>query len=55
MAVEICRLIEGNRLDVVVIEDVTMQSNAQTLKLLARIQGVAIGFCVAHNIPIHIL
>ena len=55
MAVEICKLIEGNKPDVVVIEEVAMQSNAQTLKLLARIQGVAIGFCAAHNIPLHII
>ena len=55
MAVEICRLIENNKPNVVVIEEVSMQSNAQTLKLLARIQGVAIGFCAAHNIPLHIL
>jgi Holliday junction resolvasome RuvABC endonuclease subunit len=55
MAVEMCKLIENNKPDVVVIEEVSMQSNAQTLKLLARIQGVAIGFCAAHNIPLHIL
>ena len=55
MAVEICNLIEKNKPDAVVIEEVAMQSNAQTLKLLARIQGVAIGFCAAHNIPLHIL
>lgn len=55
MAVEMCHLIEDNKPDVVVIEEVAMQSNAQTLKLLARIQGVAIGFCAAHDIPLHIL
>lgn len=55
MAVEICKLIEINKPDVVVIEEVALTSNAQTLKLLARIQGVAVGFCAAHNIPLHIL
>lgn len=55
MAVEMCKLIERNKPDVVVIEEVAMTSNPQTLKLLARIQGVAIGFCAAHNIPLHIL
>lgn len=55
MAVEICKVIEECDPDVVVIEEVAMQSNAKTLKLLARIQGVAIGFCAAHNIPLHIL
>lgn len=55
MAVDICKVITNNNPDVVIIEEVAMQSNAQTLKLLARIQGVAIGFCAAHNIPLHIL
>lgn len=55
MSVEICNLIETHKPDVVIIEEVAMQSNAQTLKLLARIQGVAIGFCAAHDIPLHIL
>ena len=55
MAVEICKLIEGNEPDCVVIEEVALTSNAQTLKLLARLQGVAIGFCAAHNISLHIL
>ena len=55
MAVEICKLIEGSKPDIVIIEEVALTSNAQTLKLLARIQGVAIGFCAAHNIPLHIL
>jgi Holliday junction resolvasome RuvABC endonuclease subunit len=55
MAIEICNLIESHPSDCVVIEEVALTSNAQTLKLLARIQGVAIGFCAAHNIPLHIL
>jgi Holliday junction resolvasome RuvABC endonuclease subunit len=55
MALAICQVIIDNRPDTVIIEEVAMQSNAQTLKLLARIQGVAIGFCAAHNIPLHIL
>lgn len=55
MAVEICSLIENHKPDVVIIEEVAMQSNAKTLKLLARIQGVAIGFCAAHNIKLYIL
>ena len=55
MALAICKVIADACPDVTVIEEVAMQSNAQTLKLLARIQGVAIGFCAAHNIPLHIL
>lgn len=55
MGLAICEVITNNKPDTVIIEEVAMQSNAQTLKLLARIQGVAIGFCAAHNIPLHIL
>ena len=55
MGLDICQVITDSKPDTVIIEEVAMQSNAQTLKLLARIQGVAIGFCAAHNIPLHIL
>jgi Holliday junction resolvasome RuvABC endonuclease subunit len=55
MGLAICQVIVDSKPDTVIIEEVAMQSNAQTLKLLARIQGVAIGFCAAHNIPLHIL
>lgn len=55
MGLAICQIITDSKPDTVIIEEVAMQSNAQTLKLLARIQGVAIGFCAAHNIPLHIL
>ena len=55
MAVEICNLIEGVKPDCVIIEEVQQQSNTATVIKLARIQGVAIGFCAAHNIDLHIL
>lgn len=55
MGLAICQVITDNKPDTVIIEEVAMQSNAQTLKLLARVQGIAIGFCAAHNIPLHIL
>lgn len=55
MAVEICRVIESNKPDCVVIEEVQQQSNVSTVIKLARIQGVAIGFCAAHNIELYIL
>lgn len=55
MGLEICQLIETYRPSEIVIEEVAMQSNADTLKKLARIQGMAIGFATAHNIPTHIL
>lgn len=55
MGLEICRIIEECKPDEMVIEEVAMQSNVNTLKKLARIQGMAIGFATAHNIPTHIL
>lgn len=55
MAVEICKLIKSTKPDCVIIEEVAQQSNVATVIKLARIQGVAIGFCAAHNIDLHIL
>lgn len=55
MAVEICKIIEDNKPQHVIIEEVQQQSNVATVIKLARIQGVAIGFCAAHDIDIHIL
>lgn len=55
MSVEICKAIEDNKPDVTIIEEVQQQSNTATVIKLARIQGVAIGFCAAHNIDLHIL
>ena len=55
MGVELCKTIEKYNPDKVVIEEVAQQSNPLTLKLLARIQGVIIGFCAAHNIDTYII
>ena len=55
MGLEMCRLIEEYKPDEIVIEEVAMQSNIGTLKKLARIQGMVIGFAAAHNIPTHII
>lgn len=55
MGLEICKVIEKCKPDEVIIEEVAMQSNVSTLKKLARIQGMAIGFATAHNIQTHIL
>lgn len=55
MGVELCKTIEKYSPDKVVIEEVAQQSNPLTLKLLARIQGVIIGFCAAHNIDTYIV
>ena len=55
MGIELCNTINKYRPDTVIIEEVAQQSNAQTLKLLARIQGIIIGFCAAHNIDTYII
>lgn len=55
MGVELGKTIEKYAPDKVVIEEVAQQSNPLTLKLLARIQGVIIGFCAAHNIETYII
>jgi Holliday junction resolvasome RuvABC endonuclease subunit len=55
MGVELCKVIEKYNPDKVVMEEVAQQSNPLTLKLLARIQGVIIGFCAAHNISTYIV
>ena len=55
MGVELCRTIEKYQPHAVVIEEVAQQSSPLTLKLLARIQGIIIGFCAAHNIDTYIV
>lgn len=55
MGVELCRIIKKYNPDKVIIEEVAQQSSALTLKLLARIQGIIIGFCAAHNIQTYIV
>jgi Holliday junction resolvasome RuvABC endonuclease subunit len=55
MGLEICKVIENCEPNEMVIEEVAMQSNVDTLKKLARIQGMAIGFATAHGIPTHIV
>ena len=55
MGVELCKTIEKYSPESVVMEEVAQQSNALTLKLLARIQGIIIGFCAAHNIETYII
>lgn len=55
MGLEICKLIESFMPDLVVIEEVQQQSNVDTVKKLARIQGMAIGFATSHKIDVKIL
>ena len=55
MGILICKKIEECSPDQIVIEEVQCQSNVDTVKKLARLQGIAIGFAAANNIPLHIL
>lgn len=55
MGVELCKVIAKYKPTEVVMEEVAQQSNPLTLKLLARIQGVIIGFCAAHKVDTYII
>ena len=55
MGVELGNIIKKYSPEKVIMEEVAQQSNPLTLKLLARIQGVIIGFCAAHNIETYII
>ena len=55
MGVELGNMIEKYSPEKVVLEEVAQQSNPLTLKLLARIQGVIIGYCAANNIETYIV
>ena len=55
MGIAICKEISLNQPDVVIIEDIQNQSNISTVILLARLQGVILGYCAAHNIRCEII
>lgn len=55
MGIAICNTIKKCSPDVIIIEEVQQQGNADTLKKLARVQGIAIGFATANNIQLHIV
>lgn len=55
MGVELGNTIKKYAPTKVVLEEVAQQSNPLTLKLLARIQGVIIGYCAANDIETYIL
>jgi Holliday junction resolvasome RuvABC endonuclease subunit len=55
MGIAICNKIKECAPDVIIIEEVQQQNNADTLKKLARLQGIAIGFAAAHDIQLHIV
>ena len=55
MGIMICKKIEEYQPSHIVLEEVQCQGNVDTVKKLARLQGIAIGFAAANNIPLHIL
>lgn len=55
MGQQICAKIDEIKPNMVIIEDVQDQGSPQTMKLLARIQGIAIGYAYANGMSIHIL
>lgn len=55
MGVELGKIIKKYSPEKVILEEVAQQSNPLTLKLLARIQGVIIGYCAANNIETYII
>lgn len=54
MEQEIIHLIEQQKPDAVLIEDVVLQRSPSVMKILARLQGIIIGFCDAIQIPVYI-
>ena len=55
MSTVICKKIDEYKPDVVVIENIQNQSSTATVILLARLQGMILGYCYAHNIRTEIL
>lgn len=51
MCLELCVWIKEVKPENVVFEDVNLQTNVATLRLLAQLQGVIIGNCLLNNIP----
>ena len=55
MGLAICDKISELKVDRVFIENVQQQSGVATVILLARIQGMIIGWCYAHSIQVDVL
>ena len=55
MAKAIWKLIKKYKPDHIVIEDVQNQSSTKTVIILARLQGLIIGYAEAHGVETHIL
>ena len=55
MVKKIFKILDDYEPVVVYIEDTAMQRNAKVLKELSQLQGSIIGYCVTHEIDIHII
>lgn len=55
MAKSIWRLIKKYKPDSLIIEDVQNQSSTKTVIILARLQGLILGYAEAHGVKTHIL
>lgn len=55
MAKEIWKTIKHYKPEYLVLEDVQQQSNPKTMLILARLQGMVIGYAEAHKVKTHII
>ena len=55
MAKALWKIIKKYKPDCVVIEDTQQQNNVKTVVVLARLQGMIIGYAEAHKVKVHIL
>lgn len=53
--IALCKEISLNQPDIVVIEDIHNQSSDPTAILLAKLQGMVLGYCAAHNIRVEVV
>lgn len=55
MAKALWKIIKKYKPDCLVIEDTQQQNNIKTVVILARLQGMIIGYAEAHKVKVHIL
>lgn len=55
MAKALWKIVKKYKPDHVILEETQQQSNAKTLIVLSRLQGMIIGYAEAHGVKVHIL
>lgn len=55
MAKELWKVIKKYKPDRLILEDTQQQNNIKTVIILARLQGIVIGYAEAHGVKVHIL